>query len=184
MWNGGPYSGLSSQTLNARAYGASLQLTDTNELAGRPNHLVVGASFDGSDSLFSGRTCIGGFDPYSREFIPPGVVQVQPDEGVNPVKVQDTNQYYGIYRSGHLDLVPEAEPDLRGPVQLRADQSLRPVWRPGQREQHLRSLQSERRVDLSSCTRGSKSMAAMPSPIGRRRRKNCRARALRTHVRS
>src|SRR5271165_7260884 len=56
FWNGGPYSGLVSQTLNARAYGASLQLTDNNDLAGRQNHLVVGASFDGSDSVFSGRT--------------------------------------------------------------------------------------------------------------------------------
>ena len=51
-WSGGPYSGLVSSTLNAHAYGASLQLTDTNNLAGRPNHLVVGASFDGSDSRF------------------------------------------------------------------------------------------------------------------------------------
>jgi hypothetical protein len=36
--NGGPYSGLSTQSLNAHAYGGSLQMTDTNELAGRPNH--------------------------------------------------------------------------------------------------------------------------------------------------
>jgi outer membrane receptor protein involved in Fe transport len=104
--NGGPYSGLSTQTLNAHAYGASLQLTDTNELAGRANHLVVGGSFDGSDSIFSGTTAIGGFDPISRFFIGPGVVEVQPDEGINPVKVQDVNQYYGIFGQDIWSLTP------------------------------------------------------------------------------
>ena len=106
FWNGGPYSGLSTQTLNARAYGASLQLTDRNDLVGRPNHLVVGASFDGSDSIFSGTTAIGGFDPITREFIGPSVIQVQPDEGVNPVKVQDINQYYGIFGQDIFNLTP------------------------------------------------------------------------------
>ncbi len=114
LWNGGPYSGLSSQTLNARAYGASLQLTDTSDLAWRPNHLVVGASFDGSDSVFSGETFIGGFDPNTREFLPPGVVQVQPDEGVNPVKVQDINQYYGVFGQDILTLFPKLDLTLAG----------------------------------------------------------------------
>ncbi|HZZ63004.1 MAG TPA: TonB-dependent receptor [Roseiarcus sp.] len=112
--NGGPYSGLSTQTLNARSYGASLQLTNTNDLAGRPNHLVVGASFDGSDSAFSGTTTIGGFDPISRFFIGPGFVQVQPDEGVNPVKVQDINQYYGIFGQDIFTLLPKLDLTLAG----------------------------------------------------------------------
>jgi len=106
LWSGGPYSALVSQTLNARAYGASLQLTDNNDLAGRQNHLVVGASFDGADSVFSGRTYLGGFDPIAREFLPPGVVQVQPDAGVNPVKVQDISQYYGLFGQDILSLTP------------------------------------------------------------------------------
>lgn len=106
LWNGGPYSGLVSQTLNSRAYGGSLQLTDANDFAGRPNHLVVGASFDGSDSLFSGQTLVGGFDPASRAFLPPGVVLVEPDDGINPVKVQNINQYYGIFGQDILSLTP------------------------------------------------------------------------------
>ncbi len=114
VWNGGPYSGLSTQTLNARAYGASLQLTDLNELAGRPNHLVVGGSFDGSDSVFSGTTAIGGFDPYSRYFIGPGFIIDQPDEGVNPVKVQDINQYYGIFGQDNWSLTQNLNLSLAG----------------------------------------------------------------------
>ena len=106
VWNGGPYSGLSTQTLDARAYGASLQLTDRNDLVGRPNHLVFGASFDGSDSIFTGTTAIGGFDPITREFMGPSVIQVQPDEGINPVKVQDINQYYGIFGQDIFSLTP------------------------------------------------------------------------------
>ena len=108
VWNGGPYSGLSTQTLDARAYGASLQLTDRNDLVGRPNHLVFGASFDGSDSIFTGTTAIGGFEPITREFIGPSVIQVQPSEGVNPVKVQDINQYYGIFGQDIFSLTPNS----------------------------------------------------------------------------
>jgi outer membrane receptor protein involved in Fe transport len=106
VWNGGPYSALVSQTLNAHAYGASLQLTDNNDVLGRQNHLVVGASFDGSDSTFSGQTFVGGFDPAARFFLPPGVVLVQPDEGVTPVKVQGVDQYYGVFGQDILSLTP------------------------------------------------------------------------------
>ena len=127
-----------------------MQLTDTNELAGRPNHLVVGGSFDGSDSIFSGTTTIGGFDPISRFFIGPGVVQVQPDEGVNPVKVQDINQYYGLFGQDIWSLTPNLNLIVGGRYNLAQINLSDQFRRPGQREQHLRSLQSERRLDLSS----------------------------------
>ena len=105
--NGGPYSGLSTQSVNAKAYGASLQATDTDTLAGHPNHLLVGGSFDGSDSVFAGTTTIGGFDQFNREFIGPGFVQDQPDEGINPVKVQSLAQYYGIFGQGIFSVTPK-----------------------------------------------------------------------------
>ena len=106
IWNGGPYSGLSSQSLSGRAYGASLQATDTSDIFGRQNHFVLGASFDGSDSTFSGETWLGGFDPVSRFFLPPAVVLVQPDAGINPVKVQGVDQYYGVFGQDILSLTP------------------------------------------------------------------------------
>lgn len=112
--NGGPYSGLSSQSLNSKAYGASMQLTDLNDLAGHGNHLVVGASFDGSNTLFSGSTYIGGFDPISREFIGPGVLQDQPDVGINPVKVENTNQYYGLFGQDIFTVAPGLDLSVAG----------------------------------------------------------------------
>ena len=112
--NGGPYSGLSSQALNSKAYGASMQLTDLQNIMGHANHLVVGASFDGSESLFSGSTSIGGFDVNSREFIGPGVVLDQPELGVNPVKVGNTNQYYGLFGQDIFTLVPGLDLSVAG----------------------------------------------------------------------
>jgi outer membrane receptor protein involved in Fe transport len=100
--DGGVYSGLSVQELQSHVYGLSLQATDQRPLGapgGLSNHLVAGASFDSSDSTFSGVQEIGGFDPYSREFLGPGVIQDQPSEGVNPVQVRSTTRFLGLYFS-------------------------------------------------------------------------------------
>jgi len=80
--HGGPYSGLSVQQSDSHAYGASAQLTDAAPLASRHNYLVGGLSFDGSDSTFAGVAEIGGFNPYSREFIGPGVVRISRAKGL------------------------------------------------------------------------------------------------------
>jgi outer membrane receptor protein involved in Fe transport len=95
--NGGPYSGLSVQQLDSHAYGASGQASNRATLGGHDNYLVAGLSFDGSDSNFAGHTEIGGFDPYTREFVGPGVVQDQPSEGVNPVRVKSDTRFYGVF---------------------------------------------------------------------------------------
>jgi iron complex outermembrane receptor protein len=97
--NGGSYSGLSLQQLDSHAYGATIQATDQRPFDGLVNHLVVGLGFDGSDSIYSGTTELGGFDPYSREFIGPGVVVDQPSESVNPVRVRSTTRFYGLFVS-------------------------------------------------------------------------------------
>jgi iron complex outermembrane receptor protein len=114
FFNGGPYSGLSVQRLNSHAYGATLQATDQRPLADLVNHLVVGASFDGSDSLFSGEQEIGGFDPYSREFIGPGIILDQPGKGVNPVRVRSTTRFYGAFVSEVLPLGRDTDFSLGG----------------------------------------------------------------------
>lgn len=111
---GGPYSGLSVQQLNSHAYGVSAQLSETAPLGGHDNHFVGGVSFDGSDSTFAGVALIGGFDPYSREFIGPGVIQDQPSEGVNPVRVGSTSEYYGVFATDFFEIVPSLELNLAG----------------------------------------------------------------------
>ena len=113
--HGGPYSGLSVQQLQSHAYGATLQATDRRTIGGDlVNHLVAGASFDGSDSTFSGVQKIGGFDPYSREFLGPGVIQDQPSEGVNPVRVASTTRFFGLFVSEVLPLGRDIDLSLSG----------------------------------------------------------------------
>jgi outer membrane receptor protein involved in Fe transport len=112
--NGGSYSGLSVQQLNSHAYGASAQVTDTASLAAHANYLVGGLSFDGSDSLFAGVAEIGGFNPYTREFVGPGVVQDQPSEGVNPVRVKSDTRFYAVFASDVLTVAPHLDLTLAG----------------------------------------------------------------------
>jgi outer membrane receptor protein involved in Fe transport len=110
----GVYSGLSTQALDSHYYGASAQVTNDGDLFGLKNHVVAGASFDGSDSIFSGRNAIGGFDPYTNEYLGPGYVQDQPDEGINPVRVVSTTRYYGVFGQDILTIAPKLDLSLAG----------------------------------------------------------------------
>jgi outer membrane receptor protein involved in Fe transport len=112
--NGATYSGLSVQQLNAHAYGLSAQLTNRAALAGHANYLVSGVSFDGSHSVFAGVQEIGGFDPYSREFVGPAVVLDQPAKGVNPVRVRSVTRFYGLFATDLLTLARDLDLTLTG----------------------------------------------------------------------
>jgi iron complex outermembrane receptor protein len=110
----GLYSALSSQGLDSHSYGASGQVTNDADVFGMKNHIVAGASFDGSDSVFNGSTAIGGFNPNTREYIGPGSVQDQPDESVNPVTVATTTRYYALFAQDILTLAPKLDLSLAG----------------------------------------------------------------------
>jgi iron complex outermembrane recepter protein len=112
--NGGLYSGLSVQQLNSHAYGAAAQVTDAVPLGGHANYLVAGLSFDGSDTIFAGAAEIGGFNPYTREFVGPGVVQDQQSVGVNPVRVKSDTRFYGVFASDLLTVAPNLDLTLAG----------------------------------------------------------------------
>jgi iron complex outermembrane recepter protein len=112
--NGGPYSGLSVQQLNSHAYGAAAQVTDAQRFGSRANYLVGGVSFDGSDSILAGAAEIGGFNPYTREFVGPGVVQDQPSEGVNPVRVKSDTRFYAVFASDVLTVAPNLDLTFAG----------------------------------------------------------------------
>lgn len=101
--NGGPYSELDNQTTNTNAYGASLQVTNTNDLFGFPNHFVAGMSFDGAQTLFSATSFIGGLTPLDRVFIGPGIVIDEPGSN-SPVRVGLSNANYGIYFADTFNL--------------------------------------------------------------------------------
>jgi outer membrane receptor protein involved in Fe transport len=110
----GLYSALSAQGLDTHSYGASTQVTNDADIFGFKNHLVVGASFDGSDSVFHGSTTIGGFNPITREFVGPGTVQDQPSESVNPVEVATTTRYYAVFGQDIFTLAPKLNLSLSG----------------------------------------------------------------------
>jgi outer membrane receptor protein involved in Fe transport len=112
--NGAPYSGLSIQQLTSHAYGATAQFSESAPLGTLANHLLGGVSFDGSDAQFAGVAELGGFNAETREFSGPGVVQDQPDEGVNPVRVKSDTRFYGVFVSDVLSLAEPLDLTLSG----------------------------------------------------------------------
>jgi len=112
--HGATYSGLSVQELTTHAYGASLQMSDDAPIGGHGNYLLGGASFDGSHSLYAGVAELGGFNAYTRDFAAPGIVQDQPGEGVNPVRVASTTQAYGLFATDVFTILPALDVDVAG----------------------------------------------------------------------
>jgi iron complex outermembrane receptor protein len=114
--NGATYSALVLEGLDTHAYGTSGQLTDDAPVFGHTNHLVVGGSFDGSDSVFNAQTEIGGFSTDGSQLFvgPPDYVQVQPSEGVEPVKVATETRYYGVFVADVVNLVHGLDLTLNG----------------------------------------------------------------------
>jgi outer membrane receptor protein involved in Fe transport len=103
--NGGPYSELDNQTTNTNAYGASLQITNTQDLFGLANHFVAGFSFDGAQTLFGAASFIGGLTPLTRVFLGPGIIIDEP--GTNsPVRAAISNANYGVYFADTLNVTP------------------------------------------------------------------------------
>ena len=100
---GGPYAVLNETATDTNGYGVAVQATHRSDLFGRPNRLLVGASFDGGDTIFSARTSLGALTP-DRGFLGPGVVIDQADASITPVRVGAINAYYGLYAQDAIDL--------------------------------------------------------------------------------
>lgn len=117
--NGGPYSDWDNQTTNTNGYGFSAQISNQDPVFGHGNHLVVGASFDGSDTLFGATTGIGGLDPVSLNFIgpagfPQGIIVDQADGTDSPVRLGITTAYYGVYVTDTFDITPHLSANVAG----------------------------------------------------------------------
>ena len=102
---GGPYSELDLQTTNTSGYGASAQVADSADVAGFKNHLVLGGSFDGAQTIFSANGLIGGITPLTRVYFGPGVTIDEPGDNV-PVRVAVNDAYFGLFASDTLNLTP------------------------------------------------------------------------------
>ena len=111
--NGGPYSVLNETATDSNGYGATAQGTYKSELFGRPNRLLVGASFDGGSTGFSARSSLGALS-LERGYLGPGIVIDQPDGSITPVRLRAQNSYYGVYIQDTLDVTPALALTLQG----------------------------------------------------------------------
>ncbi|GAJ28609.1 TonB-dependent receptor [Acidomonas methanolica] len=110
------YNELDDQTTNTNSYGATFQEISTHKLFGLKNNEVAGFSFNGSQTMFSATSYIGGVTPLTRSFIGPGVVL---DESGNvPVRVGIQNNYYGIYGSDTLSLTDRLSLTVAGRINI------------------------------------------------------------------
>jgi len=116
--NGGPYSDLDQQSTNTNGYGASIQMTNRNELLGRPNQLIAGFSFDGAQTLFGASTQIGGLSLSDRVFAGPGTTVDQADGSIAPVRVAISDAYYGAFFTDTLDFTSQLSGNVAGRYNL------------------------------------------------------------------
>jgi outer membrane receptor protein involved in Fe transport len=112
--NGGPYSELDQQTTNTNGYGTALQVTNKDPLFGHANQFIAGVSFDGAQTMFDANSAIGGLTLDTREFIGPGVVVVQPDGSIVPVRVGVSDAYYGAYFTDTFSVTPALSLNVAG----------------------------------------------------------------------
>ena len=112
--NGGPYSDLDQQSTNTNGYGASIQVTNRNEILDRPNQLIAGFSFDGAQTLFAASTQIGGLSLSDRVFVGPGTTIDQADGSIAPVRLGVSDAYYGAFFTDTLDVTPQLSANVSG----------------------------------------------------------------------
>ena len=120
---GGPYAQQDETATDSNGYGVSLQGTHRSEVLGRPNRLLVGASYDGGSATFSARSSLGAL-ALDRGFTGQAVVISQDDGSITPVRVDATNNYYGVYASDTLDVTDRLSLTVSGRLNV-ADISLR-----------------------------------------------------------
>ena len=116
--SGGPYSDLDQQTTNTNGYGASLQITNRNELFARPNQFIAGFSYDGAQTQFGASTQIGGLSLDDRVFAGPGITIDQADGSIVPVNVSISDAYYGAFFTDTLDFTSQVSGNVAGRYNL------------------------------------------------------------------
>ena len=109
----GAYSQLDQTATDSNGYGATLQGTHRSEVFGRANRFLVGASYDGGNTLFSARSTLGALT-LTRDYAGPGDVIALADGSVTPVRLAATNHYYGLYASDALDLTESLTATVSG----------------------------------------------------------------------
>ena len=110
---GGPYAQLNRTRTQTNGFGAALQLTHQGQVFGRPNRVIVGASYDGGRTRFKATSEIGELT-LDRGFLGPGIIIAQDDGSIAPVSVRASSDYYGVYISDVLDVTDALAVTLSG----------------------------------------------------------------------
>lgn len=106
-----PYGVLNRSETRTTAGGALVQLTDRRALFGGTNRLVIGASYDGSRTLFHSSTELGALTP-SRGVDGLGPIIAQPDGSITPVSLKARTGYAGFFLSDTLPLGPRLSAEI------------------------------------------------------------------------
>jgi iron complex outermembrane receptor protein len=84
-------------------FGGTAQFTNTDQLFGHDNHVVMGASVDHGFTKFNAASELGTVD--QNLFVTgTGIFINQPDAGLSPVDLHATNTYTGIYLTDTFDV--------------------------------------------------------------------------------
>lgn len=102
---GGPYALLNHTRTGTTSYGLSVQATRDGSLFGLDQRIVVGGSFDGSQTHFRAGTMIGGLSS-NRGWDGPGIALDTPGANITPVSVHIGTEYWGLWASDAIDIAP------------------------------------------------------------------------------
>jgi iron complex outermembrane receptor protein len=94
--------------------GGSLQATYTAPVFDHPNNLVVGFSIDHGDVDFNSHNEVAAINFPSLITRGTGIIIAQPDGSLDPVALETTNSYYGLYASDTFNVTPELAVTLGG----------------------------------------------------------------------
>ena len=94
--------------------GGSLQATYTGPVFEHGNHLVAGLSIDHGDVDFSSSNEVATIDPVTLVTRGTGIIVQQPNGSLDPVRLETTNSYYGLYASDTFDITPKLALTLGG----------------------------------------------------------------------
>jgi iron complex outermembrane receptor protein len=113
LLGGAPPGAVNRARTNSTGAGGTAQAVYTAPVFGMPLRAVVGASYDHGNTQFSGSSEFGAITP-SRTVAALGVILDQPENGIGPVRLRSTNDYFGLYGSATLDVTPRVSASVGG----------------------------------------------------------------------
>ncbi|MGY3447551.1 MULTISPECIES: TonB-dependent receptor [unclassified Bradyrhizobium] len=94
---------LDRNRVDTKSFGGTAQLTNTDQLFGHDNHVVMGVSVDHGFTKFNASSELGTVD--QNLFVTgTGIFINQPDAGLSPVDLHASNTYAGVYLTNTFDV--------------------------------------------------------------------------------